>query len=1399
MKEKISARVGNKVAETRLRPIGLYNGLLLEDDPLLHSLIKRRIGQKLKSSEEHPLPSQIDDVLPEELVIYLTEEVALQHTDFPIASEKLSRPVFEMILKNIAHLDFRSFTNAHHSDFSLYDPDVITPQVSWAVEQIFQNLPGFFNLFDELIQDDSILEEEQTNIIRNIFILGYLHGVFSDSNQDSDTAKLFLVNSIRKSNGAEKKLKSYPVFLRKLVEIDPSTQTSPRLDHLKSHWKKQLARRWLMMSRVDEASPDALSPATKKQAEILLPIDRRPAENLAVARKMDRFAKAKMAFKGNNLLPSQNTSLQSNEAAQTREELHLNMDAAQLRESATMHMRDTLRLYQGNNREAFHNGGQVTEKWSLYKIVAETILQKLVLGFASLNESKNDDNKFDLAMDEIVKSMIQILTHSGDEVLLIKEMFGSDFFNLAKIEQLCLMSFTALSFINGETSTSKLAIQILDRLLVPRLNQYFDLDNLKKISKDNIPPFSFLAFDKKLFQAKSERAKIALGNLEPTDELTSIDNEAFQQLFNEQKQLLSGVSKIYSFFASLTTENWGDYAKFKTGILGLIFAVTAFISGYLNFNLSQDLLTESLSNLFSKDLHGFLLKIMPILLTVSSGALLMGDLARQDFKKLLASSSELKNELKKFSTGGWRQVVMVLFLSIYASSSTFPLWENQAKELLDSAKDQWKEMFNRDQEVTNEDSATIAKNFWEDRNPEAVNTSDLLKVKKVDWGELVIGEDVFGKSTNSPIGFITTFVVSPFVSDSGQQEFSTEVRFVDSLDIWSGDNIVVNAMSYFVDGDNNIVFELANGEQFIQSAAGTDFVVKNGLANGTNGLASFLDTGRYVDKIIVVNKGNDSQYLFFEDGENFRSYNNHDEYFSSLSGNQLEYFVVYKTNSNINNEIRGWNLNFDKNLVFWQTQAEERKIIREVLEKENPVAAALYSQMRDEQRLFWENYDPQQQQFSDYFMMVEGQIAEYNHFVQTNHLYSLQYHPKTKYVEQYPEVGVLLDVMSLKTGGYYCQTAHLAAQEWFLSLGVPMDGLYGYHVYDDKGTVRSRIGHVQTGVFGAVYDFTPSIPNPDEDLRALNFDKNTNTSKQTETQVADEKKAAIIDLLQKLASADNLALIVMLLSSLSIGYSVKLGIDQIKNKTKNENSDTLKQIKLVLPDNELAMRNLSSALIQLLSLITEFDQLFPNQNSSSGDRSQVLSQIVKEILILATTQSNIKAELALKPEVLSLLQLVGLGDGSHGSNDRNQAEKLWQKLSDNKNQTQQILEEVLAILDSVSVDFEKSTEIKRKSLEQSVRKLQKQLMRMRKKENRIYGIYGQLLETSLLLNDEKISKLRETITADYLIIHHEIEKQSKELQQLTTQAKLIPINVRNLKKVLSFILDDIKEHGATHE
>ncbi len=1398
MTEKISIFVGNKLAELGLKPPSLTDGLLLADDPILHRHVKQRIRHRLEESGQPLRSSEVDAVLSNETSIYLIEEVELESVDFLIASEKLHKPVFEKILRNIAHLDFRSFASAQQSEISLYDPEVITPQVSWAVEQIFQNLPGFFESFEIMMQHDQAFEEEQTDIVRNIFIIGYLHGFLSEENQNLTTAKVFLAHAIRKSNSDEEKLKPYPAFLRRIVDKDESAQVSPRLEHLKNHWLQQLARRWLLLSRTDEASADTLSQSTRQQLDEHLPKDRRPAENSAVARKMDSLNKTRTTFQGEVGSSNGNADQGFNESAQIREELQLTVDVAQQQQSTIMHMRDILRLYQGNNQEVFHNGHQNTEKWLPFKVAAEPILQKLVLGFGLLNDSKNDDARFDSAVDTIVKSMIQSLANSGD-AQHIRGMFGADFFNLAQVEQLCLLSFTALSFINRETSTSKLAIQILDRTVIPRLNQYFDLDRYKELSTENVPAFNFSTYDQRVYEDKSQHAKSVLGDLQPADELVGVDSAVFRQLLERNKQQLSGVSKIYSLFASLTSENWGEHTKPHTIILGEIFVMTAFISGHLNFNLSESLLTESLKTIFSEDPYLFLLKIAPIPLTLASGALLMGDKARKDFKKLLLSSSELKKDLKKFSKGGWRQIAMMLMLSTYALSSTFPLWQNQADELWDSAKDRWEELFDDDEVVEGEDSTDGMRNFWEDRNPEAVDANDLLDIEKVDWGEIAIEEDVYGKDPNAPIGFINTYVVSPIVAESEDQQYNTESNMTDFDALSNADDIIVNASGYVIRNDE-IEFTLANGDTYIQPAAGADFVVKNGIVNGHNWFARFLETGKYLDKIIVVSKP-DSPNNFFSNGELFNRYDYPDRYVASLTESHDEYFVVYKTNPDAANELNRYKLRLDENLVFWQTHAADREIALTVLEKENPAAAALYAQMLAEQNLFWANYDPQNNHEIDYLKMIDKQITAYTLFVKTNHVYSLKYKPKTNYAEKYPDVGVMLDVMALKKGGYYCLTAHLAAQEWFLSLGVPMDGLYGYHIYDDAGMARSRIGHVQTGIYGAVHDFTPSTPNPGEDLRALDFNKNTAVSGQLDTQAVEQP--TIVDLLQKFANVDNLSLLILLLSTVGVGYSIKLGIQQAMGKTTKDDFDTVEQVKNILPDTELALRGLTSALLQLLNLIAEVDPSFPDSEDGSKDRRQILSQIVTESLILATKPSNTQAEISssmsMNPEVLALLQLVGLGNGTLSENAREQVESLWQKLNSNQRQTKQLLQEVLGLLDSISTNFGKASEIKRKLVGKSVRKLQKQLMRTRKKENRIYGMYGAFLEKSHLAKDEKINELRKSITADYLAIHHQLEQQSNELQQLNTQAKLLPTNVKSLKKVLRFMLNHSTAHDIAHE
>lgn len=1402
MTERIGRFLGAQLAEIGLKPTRLVDDLLLADDPTLHRYIKQRIRRKITKSGKPPEPQKVDEVLSDQMNAFLTEEVILQEIDFPIASEKLNKHVFEKILQHIIHLDFRDFETAQHGEFSLYDPEVITPQVSWAVEQIFQNLPGFFNFLDELVQHNLFLEADRTDLVRNIFIAGYLHGFFSDSNPNVDITKLLLARSIKQSYRSTDKLKSYPDFLIKLIEKDKNALVSPRLKHLKNHWHQQLAQRWLMLARVDEASASALSQSTQQQVEKSLPKDTRLVENVGVARKIDRLFDLKTVFRGEKL-DHGSAEYGSMEGSQVRAELQLAKEVAEQRIAAILHMRDILRLYQGTRREVFHDGHQVTEKWASYKAAAELILQKLVTGFASLTEAQNDDAIYDQAMDEIVQSMIQSLvdTSSGTPKLL-EEMFGKDFFGLAKIEQLCLMAFTALSFVTRETSTSKLAVQILDQSVIPRLNEHFDLDNSLKLSSNNVAPFGLAAYDEQVFTVKSKEAKKVLHNLQPDDGLVSIDNEYFLQIAKEKQKLLSAVAKVYSFFASLTTENFGEYANLKTPILGIFFAVTAFISGYFNFNISQDLLTESLHNIWSEDPYVFLLKIAPTFLTLTSGAFLMGAKARKEFKQLLLSSSELKKDLKKFSKGGWRQGALILFLSVYAGFSTFPQWQDKAEDWWDSAKEYLEEVFDGEPEPAGGSLESI-ESFWENRNPEAIDVNDLKDIEKVDWGEIVIGEDVYGQGYTAPIGFINTYVVSPVVTDSEHQAFNTEVSSLSSENITFAENVLVNASSYVVRG-NEIVFTLVNGETYIQPAAGVDFVAKNGLANSENGFASLLDTGSYIDKIILIVKPGQTSG-FFPNQEIFRSYNHPDQYFDSLLWEQHDFFVVYKTDLVDTNEMNTTSINFADSFAFWQSYAEERQIVQEVLERENPEAAELYAQMVLEQNLFWEDFDLQADNTNlkdNYLKMLKKQLGDYYTFVHTNHVYSLQYDPQTDYVTQYPKVGVLLDVMALKKGGYYCQTAHLAAQEWFLSLGVPLEGLYGYAVYDDGGTARSRIGHVQSGIYHAVYDFTPSIPNPGEDLSALAFDENMNSAGLANFQEMSDEQAAALELLRKIATAENISSLILILCLVGVGYSIKSAIDQMRKKPTHNNDVTLEQVRRILPDNELALRGLTSALLHVFTILPELEQLFPDINNQAGNSSQVISQLVKESLSLAIAPTRVQAETILNtsrnPEITALLQLTKVHTNPVDEDTSQQVEELWQRLSKNRELTTKFLEEAVKQLDGLSADFKKTGETTIKSTSQSIRKLKKQLMRMRKKENRMYGLYGKFLETTNLVESRKINEARLSITASYITIQHEIEKKEKELAQLNTQAKLLPQNAKNLKKVLNFVLSSVKERSIDH-
>lgn len=87
--------VSKKLKESGLVSPGFVDGIQFNDDPALHRQIKQRIRQEITTRGKPPEPSVAEDILPEEVVTFLTEEVELQNTDFLIANEKISKHVFE--------------------------------------------------------------------------------------------------------------------------------------------------------------------------------------------------------------------------------------------------------------------------------------------------------------------------------------------------------------------------------------------------------------------------------------------------------------------------------------------------------------------------------------------------------------------------------------------------------------------------------------------------------------------------------------------------------------------------------------------------------------------------------------------------------------------------------------------------------------------------------------------------------------------------------------------------------------------------------------------------------------------------------------------------------------------------------------------------------------------------------------------------------------------------------------------------------------------------------------------------------------------------------------------------------------------------------------------------------
>lgn len=1394
MHEGIRSFIGKKLEQVGeiIRPA---DGLLLFDDPALHRLIKQRIRKELANKDKRWLDKlqnlykqfSQDADLNKQFVHYLTQEVELQQIDFLNQQEKLRKPVFEKILKRVTALDFRDFVSSAHDELSVYDPEVITPQLSWFVEQIFTNLPGFFDFFSTAVEQDESLAESQVDTIRNIFILGYIHGFFDKDKQDSETAKDYLTYFVNQSDASEDKIKDYPTFLREIAESNKRSLASPRLQQLKQHWKQQFARRWLLLSRTDEASVTALSEATLKQVIPTLPTDGRLFENQAVARKMDQRSAMQAAWTGTN--PSSDWS--HYEDQQVREEGRLHMDIAQSQRSTATHMRDCLRLYQGNDGEVFQDGQKTSEKWSSYKMVAEQILQELASRFSSLRKAENHKEALDAAMAEIVDSMLQAIARvTKKNNTKIEDFFGADFMNLARVEQLCLLAFTALSFIKRETTTSKLAVQTLDRFIVPQLDRYFDINTLKEKSSTSTA-LRFSEFNPQFFQEKSVQAKKVLNGFSIAEGLVSTDGFVFKYLLKEKKQLLGNVSGIYSFFAKIVGENWKDHAVLKPGFLGLLFALTAFASGYLNFNLSQELLGKSMEMLYAEDPTLFVLKLLPIFLTGVSGALFLGQKARNEFKQLAFSSSKLAEQLRRFGGGGWRQIATLLFLSFYSMSSTFPLWEDQARDAWQTMRDRWEELF-KDEAVTSDGSSE--QSFWEDRNPEAQNPRDIEKIEKTKWGEIVIGEDIYGKDNRSPIGFINTFSVSPStINENGVQEFAT-TKVIDGeiapLLIFAQDAVVVNG---------TIMVTMSDGSSFRQEAFGADFVIMNGPLNGSDGFVKFVDSNRYIEKIIVMPKPEIAagfSTLSFSTYESFK-YATPDD-LRQLIGGGYDYFVVYRSKQNEIPTIRQYEIDLSENFKYWQEYRDERNTALDILKKENPEAAALYARMIEEQEQFWTAFVRGGGEIGvdSYALMIQRQADEYNDFVHSNHVYSLRYDPTTDYTRQYPNIGVMLDVMSLDKGGYYCATAHLAAQQWFLSLGVQTDGLYGYHVYNDANEVRSRVGHVQTGLYGLVYDFTPSTPNPGEDLSSLSFNPQeaVATNDPSNVTAAEKTYAQAMELLEKFASKENVSWLIFLLSTAVIGYSVKLGVDQVRRK--NNRGQVVEQIRALLPDEELEIKTLASALIQLFNELMTMDGLVVR----SDDKENSL-RIAREILLLASTptDSALKKNNATRvsPEVFSLLKILGLSNELADSSDVSRVGELWKKISENKDQTIAILSDLLAAFDTIHFDLRQSHELKKQVLEKDIRRLQRQLFKARKKENQLYQGYGSVLERTGLMSIEQLNNRRRTTTADLFVLNRDLELKQKELQQLVTQSKLLPKNVRNLKKVLQFIFQ--VEEKTTHD
>lgn len=399
-----------------------------------------------------------------------------------------------------------------------------------------------------------------------------------------------------------------------------------------------------------------------------------------------------------------------------------------------------------------------------------------------------------------------------------------------------------------------------------------------------------------------------------------------------------------------------------------------------------------------------------------------------------------------------------------------------------------------------------------------------------------------------------------------------------------------------------------------------------------------------------------------------------------------------------------------------------------------------------------------------------------------NHVYSLRYKPEHKFAEQYQNIGVMLDVMTLKSGGYYCQTAHLAAQQWFLSLGVPMDGLYGFSVYDDQGFARSRIGHVKTGLYGAVYDFTPTTPNPGENLRSLAFDENVYANDVQNLKTTSENNYAT-ELLKKFANTDTLIFIILLLSAMGIGKSVQLIIAQLRKNSVGTDSNLTTEIKQIVPNNELAMRGLTSALIHLFNMLISDEYM----NSKSNTSYNILRECMQLTTAPATMQAKFYTAAPINPEVHTLLQLTGLTRDKSVPLDTKALDTLMHKLNENTSQRRQLFVDMLAQLNKVASDLEKEYKVKQNAVAKSVKKLQKQLAKTRRAENSIYGPYGKLLTTAKLMHEDRLSEIRRQTTADYLTIKHNLDTQIQLLEQLTIQIKLIPVNTKNMSKVLKLI------------